>query len=513
MSPPYQLDTTSNDVDTDLSKSDQSANDETTLVMKEVSILESADMAVKELNMAAELASKGMQPVTKRELWGFYVYSAASEPYSVVLMSVFLPIILETLASKNGYKVDDLSVPCDTSIEDYKCVVKIGNTWVNTSSFPLYVSSFAVIIQAFLFVSLGALADHGNWRKTFLLFFNVLGAVVGMLMLTITTPKAFLGAAPSQALTGNEAEITKVSTKTSNTISGNGMAIGYAAGVTMLILSAIIVYFYSDPSYAMHIGGALTCLWWAIAGLIGHRLLPPRPSPPLPAGENYFTYSWKKVFHTVKQVRKLSHTFRFLLAWFMLSDGVGTITSVAVIFAKTKLGMTQVQLIIAAIIVPISAAVGVYFWLFIQRRFNLTTKTMLIMICAIYTLMPIYGLLGFFAPFGLKHQAEIWVMSIASGLLLGAVQSYARVMFADLLPPGRENEFFSLYEITDKGAAWIGPLVTAAIADATEELRYAFCLLIVMLLMPVFLTWFVDVKQAKKDASALSEDAELEQMT
>jgi UMF1 family MFS transporter len=197
----------------------------------------------------------------------------------------------------------------------------------------------------------------------------------------------------------------------------------------------------------------------------------------------------------------------------MLSDGVGTVTSVAIIFAKTKLGMSQIQLIIAAIIVPISAAAGVYFWLFIQRRFSLTTKTMLILICALYTLLPIYGLLGFFAPFGLKHRAEIWVMSVVSGLLLGAIQSYARVMFSDLLPPGRENEFFSLYEITDKGAAWIGPLATAAIADATEELRYAFYLLLVMLLTPVFLTWFVDVRQAKKDAVALSEDTELEQMT
>ncbi|KAI9591794.1 autophagy-related protein 22-like protein [Syncephalis fuscata] len=484
-----------------------------------------------------------LRPVTKRELWGFYMYSAASEPYSVVLMSVFLPIILETLAAKNGFKMEDRTVPCDTTITDYKCVVQIGDAWVNTASFPLYVSSFAVIVQAFLFVSLGALADHGNWRKTFLLFFNVVGAIVGIMMLTITTPKAFLGAAVITGLgnisfgaslvflyayiptltrfhpnviaaekTGDEAEITKVTTVTSNSISGNGMAIGYAAGVTMLIISAVIVWFYPDPNYAMHIGGALTCFWWLIAGFIGHRLLPPRPSPPLPAGENYFTYSWKKC-NTVRQVRKLLHTFRFLLAWFMLSDGVGTITSVAVIFAKTKLGMSQVQLIIAAVIVPISAAAGVYLWLFIQRRLNLTTRQMIIIICSLYSLLPIYGLLGFFAPFGLKYQPEIWVMSVVSGLLLGAVQSYARVMFSDLLPPGRENEFFSLYEITDKGAAWIGPLATAAISDATGELRYAFYLLLVMLIMPVILTWTVDVKKAKKDALLLVENTELENMT
>ena len=44
----------------------------------------------------------------------------------------------------------------------------------------------------------------------------------------------------------------------------------------------------------MHISGALTCIWWMVIGFVANRMLPPRPSPPLPAEENYFTYSWKK---------------------------------------------------------------------------------------------------------------------------------------------------------------------------------------------------------------------------
>ena len=41
--------------------------------------------------------------------------------------------------------------------------------------------------------------------------------------------------------------------------------------------------------------------------------------------------------------------------------------------------------------------------------------------------------------------------------MIGAVQSYSRTMFCDLLIPGKEAEFFALFEITDKGSSWLGP--------------------------------------------------------
>jgi UMF1 family MFS transporter len=36
-------------------------------------------------------------------------------------------------------------------------------------------------------------------------------------------------------------------------------------------------------------------------------------------------------------------------------------------------------------------------------------------------------------------------------------------VFSDLVIPGKEAEFFALYEITDKGSSWLGPLAVGEI--------------------------------------------------
>lgn len=473
--------------------------------------------------------------VTKAELRGWYGYGFASEPYSVVAMSVFLPIILESLAASNGYQLDRRT-PCDVSQPHYKCVMRVVGDWyIDTSSFPLYVSSLAVALQALIFVSCGALADHGNWKKTLLLLFSVVGAASGLLLLGVTGPHLWWLAAIStiigsicfgasyvfyyayiptltryhpQVLEAERSKdpqvILKITEKISNGISSHGMALGYMAGVALLIVCAGIVAASEKDMvlYSMQIGCGLSSLWWLIFSYIPYRNLQSRPGPPLPPGESYIWYSWKQVGRTITSIRQLNQAFRFLLSWFLLSDGISTIVTVAILFGKTALKMPDTQLVIAAIVVPLAALTGTYFWLYAQRRLGLSTRQMSMLLTGLYSLLPLYGLCGFFADFGLKHPSEVWIVCVYHGLMLGAIQSFCRVLFSELLPVGKESEFFSLYEITDKGSAWIGPLVTGAISDATHDLRYSFIFLLAMLILPLLLIWSLDVDQGRKDAAA-----------
>src|SRR4029453_2403240 len=48
------------------------------------------------------------------------------------------------------------------------------------------------------------------------------------------------------------------------------------------------------------------------------------------------------------------------------------------------------------------------------------------------------------------------------GLVLGGSQALSRSLFSQLIPKGREGEYFGLYEISDKGTSWLGPLLFAA---------------------------------------------------
>jgi UMF1 family MFS transporter len=209
---------------------------------------------------------------------------------------------------------------------------------------------------------------------------------------------------------------------------------------------------------------------------------------------------------------------KFLFSWLLLSDAVNTIIVQAVLFAKTQLGASVLMLAALAVLVPFSAIFGacklllVYmnfglrfkngldFFLYIQRRFNLGTKAMIIVVVSCQTLLPLYGVLGLFAPFGLIHQWELWPVAIYHGLLLGAMQSFSRVFYAEMLPKSREAEFFSLYAITDKGASWIGPLIVGAITDRTHEPRYSFFFLFACLVLSLVILLTVNPRKGREDA-------------
>ena len=71
-----------------------------------------------------------------------------------------------------------------------------------------------------------------------------------------------------------------------------------------------------------------------------------------------------------------------------------------------------------------------------------------------YMFLCAFSLLGLIrnSPVGLKSVPEAYVFAAVHGLIIGAVQSYSRTVFCDLVIPGKEAESFALYEITDKGS-------------------------------------------------------------
>lgn len=199
----------------------------------------------------------------------------------------------------------------------------------------------------------------------------------------------------------------------------------------------------------------------------------------------------------------LSETFKYLVAWFILSDGASTIISLAIFMGKKKFLLDNTQLMVSAILVPFSALIGTYTWLFIQRKLNLTSKQTLMTICTAFVLVPVYILIGFSGVFGLVYKVEIWPCLVYFGFMLGAFQSFSRVMYSALIPKGKESEFFSLYGITDKSSSWLGPLITGAIIEKNDT-RWGFVFPLCMMLFPLVLILWVNVDKGIKDAERFS---------
>jgi UMF1 family MFS transporter len=124
----------------------------------------------------------------------------------------FIPVTLEQLARENGVLLSDHTTPCKASLptvapsasftalfkphhpEKGQCVVNILGFEVNTASFAMYTFSISVLIQALLIISMSGAADHGRFRKTFLLWFAFIGSAATMLFLPVVPSVYILGA-------------------------------------------------------------------------------------------------------------------------------------------------------------------------------------------------------------------------------------------------------------------------------------------------------------------------------
>jgi len=93
-----------------------------------------------------------------------------------------------------------------------------------------------------------------------------------------------------------------------------------------------------------------------------------------------------------------------------------------------------------------------------------------------------------------------WIASIAVALVLGGTQALSRSLFSLTIPKGKEAEYFSLYEIGDKGTAWLAPAIFGITLAITHNYRSAMFSLIIFFVLGLAVLQRVDVKRAIADA-------------
>ena len=204
----------------------------------------------------------------------------------------------------------------------------------------------------------------------------------------------------------------------------------------------------------------------------------------------------------------------FLAAWFLVSDGIATVSGTAILFAKTQLGMKTEALGLINVIATIAGIIGALYWSWFSRLFNLRASQTIVACICLFEIIPLYGLLGFIPAiqrlevFGLQQPWEMYPLGAIYGFVLGGLSSYCRSFFGELIPPGFEAAFYALYAITDKGSSIFGPAIVGAITDRYGEIRPAFVFLAVLIFLPLPLMMLVDVDRGKADAAALAFELE-----
>jgi MFS transporter, UMF1 family len=101
---------------------------------------------------------------------------------------------------------------------------------------------------------------------------------------------------------------------------------------------------------------------------------------------------------------------------------------------------------------------------------------------------------AFFVQAG--QQTQFYALAAGIGLVLGGTNALSRSLFSQMIPPGREAQYFSLYEVGERSTSWLGPLVFAGVGQATGSFRLAIISLVVFFVVGFVLMIFVPVRRA-----------------
>jgi UMF1 family MFS transporter len=86
--------------------------------------------------------------------------------------------------------------------------------------------------------------------------------------------------------------------------------------------------------------------------------------------------------------------------------------------------------------------------------------------------------------------------SACLGIVLGGSQALSRSLFSQLIPKGKEGEYFGLYEISDKGTSWLGPLLFGLAYQLTNDYRVAILSLVSFFVIGFFALLAIPMRRA-----------------
>jgi len=100
----------------------------------------------------------------------------------------------------------------------------------------------------------------------------------------------------------------------------------------------------------------------------------------------------------------------------------------------------------------------------------------------------------------LRDATGFYAMAACVAVVLGGSQALSRSLFSRMIPVGQEAEYFSLYEVSERGTSWLGPLFFGLALQFTGSYRVAILSLAVFFIAGLALLLRVDLARAEAEA-------------
>ncbi len=437
----------------------------------------------------------------KREIFGWAMYDWANSAFSTTIGTVFLGPYVASLAAT-------------AAKGDPNGLAHIGGLGVAPDSFFPYCVSISVALQVLFLPIVGAIADYSHIRKSLMQAFAAFGAVMTILMFVVTGSLWWLGgllfilanlAFGASIVLYNSYLPDIASEDQRDRVSSYGWAMGYLGDGILLALN-LAFYTFRDKlgiptELAIRVNLASAGVWWLTFSFFTWARLHPRHArKPLPAGESYTSVGFKQLGQTMREIRRFPETLKFLGAYFLYNDGIQTVISVSSTFAAAPLIRGGLELDISTLtaiilLIQFTAFAGALFWGRLASWVG--AKRSIIISLAIWACVVTYA---YFGMKGSTRVLEFTVLGVVIALVLGGSQAISRSLFAQMIPHGKEAEFYSFYEVSDRGTSWIGPLLFGLVNQLAGNLRPAIFSLIFFFAVGLIALPFVNERKAIEDA-------------
>jgi UMF1 family MFS transporter len=281
-------------------------------------------------------------------------------------------------------------------------------------------------------------------------------------------------------------------------VSSRGWALGYLGGGLLLAVNLAVVTLHDSlgigTGMAVRLSMLSAAVWWAAFTIIPYRGIHNRQPTAVerePGG--LVRQSFGQLGATLRDMKNYPMTLTFLLAYLFYNDGIQTVIASASVYGDKELGFDTSVLIATILLVQFVA----FFGALLFGRLAASRGSRQVILGGLVVWMVVVSV-GYFLPEG--KVGPFLALAVGIGLVLGGTQALSRSFFSQLIPRGREAEYFSLYQACERGTSWLGTLVFGVVHQVTDSYRPAIFALIAFFVVGGALLYRVDPRRGIEEA-------------
>jgi UMF1 family MFS transporter len=409
----------------------------------------------------------------KRAIRAWTMYDWANSAFVTTVAAAVLPVYYSKVASSN--------LPPNEATANWA-----------------FTTAIALILMAVISPVLGAMADFSGVKKRFLTIFVAVGVTGTALLYFVKTGDWLL--ASLFFIIGNigfsganvfyDSLLPHVARPDEmDQVSSRGFAMGYLGGGILLAVNLAMIMLVPDNLTALmtRVTFVTVAVWWLVFTIPLWRNVsePPRRVELGEEGFNPLKASIKRLGTTFSEIRKYRQLLKFIIAFWLYNNGIGTIIFMASIYG-TELGFSSITTIGTLLMVQFVAMPFALLFGWLPKKIG--TKSAILLSLGIYTLIAI-------GAYFLYQEIHFWILGFCVATVQGGSQALSRGLCGRMMPKSKSAEFFSFFSVSEKIAGTIGPLIFGFVSKLMGGSRLSVVSLIIFFAAGGLMLTRVDEKE------------------